>query len=151
MRIIIIILFVSLVASCGFKPVNNITKSNFQLAEIEITGDKIVNRYLRQNLNRFNENVNASKFYNVKIISEKDRKTTSKNTAGEPSIYQLRLLVTFILFENEKKLIEKNFEKTSNYNNLNSKFELKQLENILTKDLTKQINLEINSLLFNIE
>ena len=59
-------------------------------------------------------------------------------------------MVTLKIFENENKLIEENFEKTSNYNNLNSKFELKQFENILIKDLTKQINLEINSLLFNI-
>ena len=65
-------------------------------------------------------------------------------------LYQLRLLVTLKIFENENKLIEENFEKISNYNNLNSKFELKQFENILIKDLTKQINLEINSLLFNI-
>ena len=150
MRKIIILMFVSLVAACGFKPVNNITNSDFQLTEIEITGDKVVNRYLKQNLNRFSENINANKFYKVIVHSEKDRKTTSKNTAGEPNSYQLRLLVTLKIFENENKLIEKNFEKTSNYNNLNSKFELKQFENILTKDLTKQINLEINSLLFNI-
>ena len=140
-----------LIVSCGFKPVNNITNSDFQITEIEITGDKVVSRYLKQNLNRFNENVNASKFYKVKIHSEKDRKTTSKNTAGEPSSYQLRLLVTLKIYKNENKLTEENFEKTSNYNNLNSNFELKQFENILIKDLIKQINLEINNLLFNIE
>ena len=87
-------MFVSLVAACGFKPVNNITNSDFQLTEIEITGDKVVNRYLKQNLNRFSENINANKFYKVIVHSEKDRITTSKNTAGEPNSYQLRLLVT---------------------------------------------------------
>jgi outer membrane lipopolysaccharide assembly protein LptE/RlpB len=151
MKKIIILLVISLVAACGFKPVNNITNFNFQLINIEIAGDKIVNRYLRQNLNRFSKNTNANKFYKVIIYSDKQRKTTSKNSAGEPSSYQLQLSVILTIFENDKKLIEEDFKKTSNYNNLNSKFELRQLENILTKDLTKQINLEINNLLFNIE
>ena len=151
MKKIIILLVVSLIGACGFKPMNNVTNSNFQLIEMEITGDKIVNRYLKQNLNRFSENINANKFYKVKAHSEKERKTTSKNTAGEPNSYQLQLLINLTIFENDNMLIEESFKRTTNYNNLNSKFELKQLENILTKDLTKQINLEINNLLFNIE
>ena len=151
MKKIVILLVVSLIGACGFKPINNVTNSNFQLIEMEITGDKIVNRYLKQNLNRFSENINAIKFYTVKIHSEKERKTTSKNTAGEPNSYQLELLINLTIFENDNMLIEESFKRTTSYNNLNSKFELKQLENILTKDLTKQINLEINNLLFDIE
>ena len=151
MKKIIILLVVSLIGACGFKPMNNVTNSSFQLIEMEITGDKIVNRYLKQNLNRFSENINANKFYKVKVHSEKERKTTSKNTAGEPNSYQLQLLINLTIFENDNMLIEESFKRTTSYNNLNSKFELKQLENILTKDLTKQINLEINNLLFNIE
>ena len=150
MKKIIILLVVSLIGACGFKPMNNVTNSNFQLIEMEITGDKIVNRYLKQNLNRFSENINANKFYKVKVHSEKERKTTSKNTAGEPNSYQLQLMINLTIFENDNMLIEESFKRTTSYNNLNSKFELKQFENILIKDLKKQINLEINNLLFNI-
>ncbi|WP_440930978.1 hypothetical protein, partial [Candidatus Pelagibacter sp.] len=136
MKKIVILLVVLLIGACGFKPINNVTNSNFQLIEMEITGDKIVNRYLKQNLNRFSENINADKFYTVKVYSEKERKTTSKNTAGEPNSYQLQLLINLTIFENDNMLIEESFKRTTSYNNLNSKFELKQFENILTKDLT---------------
>ena len=49
------------------------------------------------------------------------------------------------VFRNQKLVDSKTFKENINYDNLSSKFELKQYENILLKDLVDQIILKINN------
>ena len=49
-----------------------------------------------------------------------------------------------MIFKEGKKFKILNFEEVVNYNSLDNKFELKQYENILIKDLTQKILNEIH-------
>ena len=67
----------------------------------------------------------------------------SKNTSGDTSNYKMNITVVLIIKDNDKILNEITYRRDTNYNNLASKFDLKQYENILIKDLVDQISSQI--------
>ena len=79
------------------------------------------------------------------------KKVTSKNSAGENASFSMKIKVELNIFENNQNIKSSNFEKNTNYNNLNSKFELKQYENVLVNNLTDEILVEMNSFLATIK
>ena len=46
-------------------------------------------------------------------------------------------------FPNKKEILNKNYSREIQYNNQSSRFELKQYENILKKDLIREISINI--------
>ena len=55
------------------------------------------------------------------------------------------------IIENNQIIKSNTFEKKINYNNLDSKFELKQYENVMVNNLVDEILVEINSFLGTIK
>ena len=63
----------------------------------------------------------------------------------------MKINVKLDIIENNQSIKSSTFEKKINYNNLDSKFELKQYENVLVNNLVDEIIVEINSSLETIK
>ena len=85
------------------------------------------------------------------LIVSINRSITSKNSSGEALSYDLKITIVIEVYENNNLLSKTSFDESTSYDNLNSKFELKQYENILIQDLTDQIIFKINNKLNSIK
>ncbi len=148
---ILFIIITLALSSCGYKALNNSSNYNFKINDIKIIGDKKVNNHLNRNFQRFINNDNASRIFDLKIESKFIKNTTSKDTEGKETGFSIEIVVSLDVYENNILLDNVNFQKNISYNNLNSQFELKQYENVLIKDLSDQIILDINSFIGTIE
>tara|TARA_B100000902_G_scaffold246935_1_gene233720 strand:- start:690 stop:1148 length:459 start_codon:yes stop_codon:yes gene_type:complete len=132
-------------SSCGYKSINNLESFNFVINEYEFTGDKKINYILERNFKRFQSDENNPSNFKILVSSEKNISAVSKNTDGKVSTYNIEVIVELEVFKNQKLVDSNTFKENINYDDLNSKFELKQYENILLKDLVDQIILKINN------
>ena len=83
--------------------------------------------------------------------SAANRSIISKNSSGEALSYDLKITIVIEIYENNNLLNKTTFNENTTYDNLDSKFELKQYENILIQDLTEQIIFKINNKLNSIK
>ena len=149
MRILTIIFFIKLIllSSCGYKIVNDMYDHNFAIKDLELTGNNDINKNLKKFFLKFEDKKDTDKFFDIKVDSDLIKKTTSKNSAGEDNSFSMKVLIKISILENNKIKNSSSFEKNISYNNLSSKFELKQYEKVLISDLTDQIILDINDYL----
>ena len=150
LKIIFIFQFI-LLTSCGYKAINNIYNYQFAITDYELVGNSEINKKLEKNILRFVENDLASRFFKIKISSNLIKNATSKDSSGNDSGYEIKIIVDLTITENDILIDSRKIQKQIDYNTLESKFELKQYENLLIKDLTDQINLNINNYLAIIE
>ena len=69
---------------------------------------------------------------NFKLNSAVNKNVTSKDTRRDSS-FSIELIVFIEVIENDKIIKKAKIKKNTNYNNLDSQFELKRYENILIK------------------
>ena len=150
LKIIFIFQFI-LLTSCGYKAINNIYNYQFAITDYELVGNSEINKKLEKNILRFVENDLASRFFKIKISSNLIKNATSKDSSGNDSGYEIKIIVDLTITENDILIDSRKIQKQIDYNTLESKFELKQYENLLIKDLTDEINLNINNYLAIIE
>ncbi len=140
-----------LLSSCGYKVLNNVDNTNFEIVEIDAIGNDKINNKLKKFFSRYKNKDNSSRLFNVELNSAFTKKVTSKNSAGEDASFSMKIKVKLIFKENDQNIKSGTFEKNTNYNNLDSKFELKQYENVLINNLVDEIIVEINSFLRTIK
>ncbi len=140
--LLILLIFSS---SCGYKSINNLESYNFVINKYDLTGDKKINYILEKNFKKFQSNENDQLNFNILTNSEKNISVLSKNTDGKVSTYNIEVIIELEIYKNQKMINSAIFKEKTNYDNLSSKFELKQYENILLKDLVNQIILKINN------
>ena len=150
-RIILITLFF-FQTSCGYKIVNNLDNFKFNIIDYKLSGEKKINDILDKNFKRFEDNISQSTSnFIVHANSSINRSITSKNSSGEALSYDLKIKIVLEIYENNNLLNKTTFNESTSYDNLDSKFELKQYENILIQDLTNKIIYEINNKLNSIK
>ena len=132
------ILFI-FVASCGYQSIETYYKSDFQIKELNITGNKNINRIIERSLKKATENNNSSNLLKVEIKTDLNKSIISKNSKGEATRYDIKININLKTFKNEKIVLEKIYSKNNSYNTLESKYELKQYEKILINDSIKEI------------
>jgi len=151
LKIILIFLFFFQV-SCGYKIVNNLDNFKFKIIDYKLTGEKKINNILEKNFKRFEDNDVISKSdFIIHANNEVNKSITSKNTSGDALSYDLKISIIIKIYEDGNLLNEKEFNESTSYDNLDSKFELKQYENILLQDLTNQMVIKINNHLNSIK
>ena len=127
------------VTSCGYQSIETYYKGDFQITELNITGNKNINRIIDRNLKNSNENNNSSNLLKVEIKTDLNKSIITKNSKGEATRYDLKININLKKFKNEKIVLEKIYSKNNSYNTLESKYELKQYEKILINDSVKEI------------
>ena len=147
----IIILQLIFLSSCGYKAVNNKYNYKFEVIDYDLIGNSKINKKIEKNFLRFSKNINATRFFKIKINSQLIKNVTSKDSSGNESSYEIKIIIDLDIVENKLLIDKTKIQRKINYNTLESKFELKQYENLLINDLTDQINLEINNYLTTIK
>tara|TARA_B100000886_G_scaffold289509_1_gene214650 strand:+ start:364 stop:825 length:462 start_codon:yes stop_codon:yes gene_type:complete len=146
---LLIIFFFQL--SCGYKIANNIENYKFFITEYQIDGEREINILLEDNFRRFQQNEDLQKAYKLKTDSRIIKTTTSKNAAGDDLTYKIEIFIDVEVTKIDNSKNQISFNEETNYAAAQSKFELKQYEEILTRDLVNQIILEINNYLSTIQ
>ena len=133
---IIILSLIFFVANCGFTPVYVKNKNiNFSIEQVNYTGDRELNNFLKTNLNQYkNEKVNNKIF--IEVISEYKKSILSKDSTGEVTNYELAAEVTFSIkpINKEVKITEKKI-----MDSIDDKFEEARFERSVKQNFASSI------------
>jgi hypothetical protein len=133
--ILIIFLFLN---SCGFTPIFNSENINININKIDFDNNKI-NRNLAKTISAFS-NQNNNNIYDLYIYSYSTKNVATKDSKGNPSIYNLQLKVDITLINNnDKEELKKSFFENINLNNNDDKFKLKIIEDNLIEQMSQKI------------
>ena len=138
--------------SCSYSPIFSEKNYNFEINEIVLTGEKDINKILREKFNRIRNNQNLKKKeYKLLINSEKERNIVSKNSKGDPLKFELIITVQYEIIFNENLLLKKTIEKNNIYNNDSDLFKLEQSEKIIIENISGNISDNIISSIINLD
>ena len=139
---IIILFLITFLANCGFTPVyvkNNNT--NFSIEQINFTGDRELNNFLKINLNQYKNQKNDNKIY-IETVSTYKKIILSKNSAGEVTNYQLEAEVTFSIKPINKVI---KFTEKKIMDGINDKFEEARYERSIKQSFAVSISNKLSS------
>ena len=139
---IILISLILFLANCGFTPIYlKNTNVNFSIEQVDYTGDRELNNFLKTNLNQFkNEKVN-NKIY-VEVNSVYNKIILSKDGAGKVTNYQLEAEVVFTIKPSNKeiKITEKKI-----MDSMTDKFEESRYERSIKQNFASSITDKLSS------
>ena len=138
--------------SCSYNPIFSAKNYNFEINEIVLTGEKDINKILREKFNRIKNNQNLEKKeYKLLINSKKERNIVSKNSKGDPLKFELIITVQYEIIFNENLILKKTVEKNNIYNNDSDLFKLEQSEKIIIDNISGNISDNIISSIINLD
>ena len=139
---IILISLILFLTNCGFTPIYlKNTNVNFSIEQVNYTGDRELNNFLKTNLNQFkNEEVN-NKIY-VEVNSVYNKIILSKDGAGKVTNYQLEAEVVFTIKPSNKeiKITEKKI-----MDSMTDKFEESRYERSIKQNFASSISNKLSS------
>ena len=139
------IIFLSLIfflTNCGFTPVYlKNTDVNFSVEQVNYTGDRELNNFLKTNLNKFKNEKNDNKIY-IEANSIYKKIVLSKDSAGEVTNYQLEAEVIFLIkpLDKEIRITEKKIMDSKN-----DKFEEARYERTIKQNFASSISNKLSS------
>ena len=140
MKKILVFLLLSsflLLNNCGYESIYSKGSGNFFIKNIKIKTNDEINYKIKNRLKIFS-NSNSKNRYDLEIEALKSIRIVSKDSKGDPKIYQMNIKVKVKLIENYQNIKEINFEEYFNYNNNSNKFELKQYEKSIEDNLIEK-------------
>ena len=138
-KFLIIIISFNLISHCGFTPLySNKSDVNFSITSIEFKGDKEINNFLKNNLNKFTNNESEKK-YKIKINSNYSKNVLSKNKAVETTNFELSANTTFQILSNNKILKEFKISEKKIMDNIDDDFEEQKNEKIAKQNFASSM------------
>ena len=125
-------------SACGYQPLYNINKSNFFFKDLELYGDKVINRKIISSL-KIKENQKKDSTTTIIIDSSKKITETSKNSRGQPETYRTNVVIKLTIKDLEKVIKSKTFEEYFSYDNLDNKYDLLNYQNDIENNLVNKI------------
>jgi len=139
------VIFLSLIfflTNCGFTPVYlKNTNVNFSVEQVNLTGDRELNNFIKTNLNKLKNEKNDNKVY-IEANSIYKKIVLSKDSAGEVTNYQLEAEVIFLIKPLNKKIIIK---EKKNMNSMDDKFEEARKERLIKQSFASSISSKLTS------
>ena len=133
-----------ILTSCGFQPINNTLNYNFSFKQVKISAEPIIKNELNRFFSKYKKTTsNSGEIYEIFINGSSDKSISAKNSSGVATIYKIQIKLDVAVVSNKKEIFKKDYLKEIQYNDQSSKFELKQYENILKKDLVREISNDI--------
>ena len=129
--LIIFLLF----SSCGYQSIYVGNNTNFSFNKSNALGDIKISKDIIKNLNNL-ESDDGEYELTIESIYKKD--ISSKNKKGDPEVFNISLDVKLVL-KKDNVILENKFREKLSYNNMKSKFELKQYERNLRSNLLDKI------------
>ena len=146
----ILLIFLS---SCGYEAtysVKNTKNYNFSISKLNFIGDREINLKLKQKLNNYTRETKDINF-TLKITSTSEKIILAKDAAGDSTNFKIETIVNIDVFNEEK--LKSNFIITEsfNYDNNSNKFELKNYEKEIKRNLANIITEKLIFKLANIK
>ena len=139
-RILILLLTLNLLLSCSYDPIFVNEKSDFKFTKIKSSGVNEINEVVKDILTKKSY---GDIEYNISFESEKNIEVVTSNQKGDPTVFEMLVIVDYIIFKNGNVVLTNQIKKRDVYNNIKDKFELlKYEENILT-NISNNISNEI--------
>ena len=133
----ILILLLFFLCSCGYKAVLNNQNYQFSINVDKINGDRKINSQIINNFRQLGKNENR---YDLNLSSNKERIIVSKDSKGDPSIFELKVNVNYIVSKEGENFINNKISKKTTYNNITDKFELESYEKTIIDNLVSEIS-----------
>ena len=139
-KIIIIVLASFILNNCGYTPIYSSKEKNFYIEKISQKNRSKLNSKIANNLKIFS-NENSENIIKLEISSDKKIETTQKDDKGDPSKFQMTIIldINIINQNNDEIKRTKNFSSNFDYNNNSNKFSLKQYEKEIENTLINKI------------
>ena len=132
-----LIFLIFFLTNCGFTPVyQNYTNINYSIEQVDYTGDRELNNFLKSNLNKYkNEKIDKKIFIEINSIYKKNILT--KDGTGKITSYELEAVVIFLIqpLNKEIRVIEKKI-----MNSMDDKFEETRQERIIKQSFVSSIS-----------
>jgi len=146
-----LILFIFL-ASCGYSPFLTQKEYLFEIYNVDKIGNKKINSFIEKQLNSYKSKKDSKKIsFNIILNSNLTKETISKDSKGDPSIFELQITTDVKIINNiDSSTVEREINKKLTYNNLTDKFELSRYEDTLIQNLSLNIGNKIISILSNL-
>ena len=146
----ILLIFLS---SCGYEAiysVKNIKNYDFSISKLSFIGDREINLKIKQKLNNYTQEIKNINFI-LKITSTSEKIILAKDAAGDSTNFKIETIVNIDVFNKEK--LKSNFIITEsfNYDNNSNKFELKNYEKEIKRNLADIITEKLIFKLANIK
>ena len=146
----ILLIFLS---SCGYEAiysVKNIKNYDFSISKLSLIGDREINLKIKQKLNNYTQEIKDINFI-LKITSTSEKIILAKNATGDSTNFKIETIVNIDVFNKEK--LKSNFIITEsfNYDNNSNKFELKNYEKEIKRNLADIITEKLIFKLANIK
>tara|TARA_B100001123_G_C14534863_1_gene719824 strand:- start:44 stop:502 length:459 start_codon:yes stop_codon:yes gene_type:complete len=126
-----------LIVGCGYKP---LLKNNnlFSINNLNLDGDTKINQILSNSFYALRNNKKENN-YDLNIQTEQNKIIISKDSKGDPLIYEIIVKIDFKVIQEEEILLEKNLTKKNSYNNLSDKLDLEKYEDDLIYNLINNV------------
>ena len=146
----ILLIFLS---SCGYEAiysVKNTKNYDFSISKLSFIGDREINLKIKQKLNNYTQEIKDINFI-LKITSTSEKIILIKNDAGDSTNFKIETIVNIDVFNKDK--LKSNFIITESfsYDNNSNKFELKNYEKEIKRNLADIITEKLIFKLANIK
>ena len=146
------VFFITVLSACSYKPIFSENNYNFEINEIIFSGERYVNRIIKNKLGLIKkEKDQDKKKYNLLINTNKKKLIVSKDSKGDPLKFDLIITTYYEINYEEKLLFKKEVIKNKVYNNDIDKFKLEQNEKIILENLSEKISETIISSIINLD
>ena len=138
-KILMLVCILNFLSSCEYRPIySNSNKANYQIIITDLSGDKKLNKYIVENLEK-NSQKNSTEIINIKINSKYSRKVLAKNSLGSTTDYQAKAITEFEINKNDntEKL---EFTEKFNYQKVSDNYEEKSYEQTIKRNLASSIS-----------
>ena len=126
-KITTLLTIIFITASCGFTPIySNKNNYNISIEGLSFSGDRKLNNFIKSNLNRYKNNEKNSKKISLEVLTNYQKITLSKDSAGTVNRYELIADITFTIMPNNQKLV---FNQSKIMENMSNKTDEKDYEN----------------------
>ena len=144
---ILLIFLIFFLSSCGFSPIYlKNTNVNFSIEQVNYTGDRELNNFLKTNLSQYRNEKSNNKIY-IETNSIYEKIILSKNKAGEVTNYQLEAEVLFLIKPSNKKI---KFTEKKIMDSMDDKFEEARYERSIKQNFASSISNKLSSeLIYN--
>ena len=133
-------IIILLISGCSYKPILTSKQQDFRFENISYEGNNEINNIIEESLIKKSK---GKKKYNIDFSSNLLKEIFSSNAKGDPTIYKLRINVTYAVKDKGQIILENNISKQKTYNNINDKFELSKYEDNIIYNLSENISSEI--------
>ena len=132
-----LLFFLLLLSSCTYEPILINKNHEFSINVDKINGDQKINSIIVDN---FYNLKGKEKKYDLTILSTKVKNIISKDSKGDPSIFELLIYVDYSVKKDGETLIVDKINRRIKYNNISDKFELENYERTIINNLSINIS-----------